>query len=141
MLASEAWVKRLDAKRVGVLRKAFVGHERHGAKPTNVAVVQRASIVQPELDRRVAPLVLWEIAAIDQDSAGKARLNDNAVASREIDHDELGASPTAFDRGARNAPRESSRGHLSQHVRPGDSDADDARPSDLAIEVARDRLS
>src|SRR6185436_9392368 len=135
MLASEARVKRLDAERAGVLREPFVGHERHCSKPTNVAVVQRASIVQPELDRRVAPLVFREIAAIYQESAGKARLNDNAVASREIDHDELGASPAAFDRGARNAPRESASAHLSQHVRPGDSDADDARPSDLAIEV------
>ena len=66
MLASEARVKRLDSQRVGVLREPLGGHERDRSEPTDVSIMQRPSVVQPKLDRRVAALALREIAAIDQ---------------------------------------------------------------------------
>ena len=141
MRAREAWVKRLDSERRGVLREPFRRHQGDGSQTTNVAVVQRAAVVQSQLDRGIAALLFGQIASIDEERAGEARLHDEAVAGRQVDHDELRAAPASTDRCARHAPREIARTHLSQNVRSCDRDADDARPGDLTIEVARDRLS
>src|SRR3954467_6546957 len=103
MLGGEGRVKGLDAQRRGIAGEAFRRHERDGAEAADVAVVNRAAVVQAELHRRVRTLALRQIPVIDEQRTGEAGLNDESVSAREIEHDELGAPPTALDDRSDNA--------------------------------------
>ena len=141
MRGGERRVKWLDAERRHVFGETIGGHQGHRAEPPNVAVVERPAVVEREFDRRVAALVLRKSAAVDEQRAGEPRLHDDAVARRQVEHDELGAAPAARDRRAgRAAGRIRAARALAQHVALDDDDADDRATGDLAIEIARDRL-
>src|SRR5689334_3779786 len=101
MLCGEGRVKWLDAERLGVLRKALGAHQRERPESANVAIMNRASVGQRQLDRRVFSLAVGKIAGIDEQRTGEARLHDDPITGRKIEHDELGASPPASDLGAR----------------------------------------
>src|ERR1700743_207079 len=106
MLGGERWVKGLDDKRFAVLRETLGLHERHRAKSANVAVVNGPPVTEDELERRVASLVVGEIAGVDEQGSGEPRLHDDTILAREIEHDQLRSTPCPHDRLSSHALRE-----------------------------------
>src|SRR3954469_15701899 len=98
MRCGECRVKWLDAKCRRVRGKSRWAHQRDRSKTTNVPVVNRASVVEHELNGRVLPLVLRQISRIDEQRAGEPRLHDDAILAREVEHDQLRSAPAALDR-------------------------------------------
>ena len=98
MRRREGWVKRLDAECAGVFVEPLRRHQRDGPETTNVAVVQIATVVERQMQRGVAALRDSGRGPRDQQQrARESRLDDDAVAGREIEHDELGAPPARLD--------------------------------------------
>src|SRR5512143_3083768 len=141
MISGDRGVKWLHPESAGDDGEALLRHEGHRSKAADVAVVERAAVTQVERQGRVAALIVGHVPVVDQQGACESRLHDQTIARRQIDHDELGAPPTMADHGPRKTPRELVAPYLAQHIWPGDVDADDALPSELAIEIASDRLS
>src|SRR6185503_18345146 len=96
----ERGIKGLNAQAGGVFGKPLLAHDRDGAEATDVSVMQNAPIAEREGDSRVAALGVGKGAIIEQQSTGETRLNDDSIAGREVDHDQLCASPAALDRRA-----------------------------------------
>src|SRR4051812_44840625 len=97
MRGGEGGVKWLDAQRAGICGKAFRRHQRHGAETADVAVMQVASVVEREVQGRKGSLAVRERTAREQEGAREARLHDNAIARREVDHHKLRAAPAPLD--------------------------------------------
>src|ERR1044071_6047746 len=116
MFTGEERVKWLDPERRAVLLEARRGHERDGAQATDVPVVNRAAIGEDQLDRRVAAFVVGESAGVDEKRAGEARLHDDAIVARQVDHDELGAPPCPENGRAGDSPRKLPSGCLAEDV-------------------------
>src|SRR4051812_9967214 len=93
-------VKRLRTERRDVALKAFGRHERHGSETTNVAVVQGTAVGEHERHGRIATLGVGKLSVVQEERACESRLDDDAVARREIDDDELGAPPRADNAGS-----------------------------------------
>ena len=91
-------------------------HEGDGAEAADVAVVQRAPVVEREGDGGVAALGVGERAVIDEQGAGEARLHDDAVAGVELERDELRAPRAADDAGAGDAAAQGARRDLAEDV-------------------------
>ena len=140
MICRERAVKGLDAERRRVAREPAGIHQCHRSKPTNVAVVQRSTIVEDELDRRVLALAFWKMAGVNQQGAREARLDDKALASREVEDDELRAPPRSGDPRADDALRQRPSADFTQHVGAVYMNRDNGSSCDLAIEVAGDGL-
>jgi hypothetical protein len=140
MLGGELGVKWLDAQCVGVRAEALVAHQRNGSEPANVAVVHATSVVELDSERRIRQLFRGKFPVVDQQRAREARLHHDVVAGRQIEHDELGAAPAAFDAGGREPFRQAARVRFAQDVRLRDSNRHDARAANLAIQIAGDRL-
>lgn len=98
MLAREGWVKGLDAKPLRVARELIGSHQRDRSKSANIAVVKRPTVAKPKLDRGVTTFDVGQPPVIDQEGAGESGLNHQAVASREIEDDELCAAPRTMNR-------------------------------------------
>src|SRR6185312_5184517 len=98
MLGGKRGIKRLDAKAGRVPRELIRRHERDGAESPDVSVVERSAVVERELDRRVAPFLWWQLAGVDEQRAGEARLNHEPLAGGQIEDDELGPTPDVLDR-------------------------------------------
>src|SRR3954462_906984 len=114
MLRSKVAVKGLDAKFGGVKLKPFGPHQRERAEPPNVPVVDRASVLESELHSRVRALSFGEVATIDEERASEARLDDQSIAGREVEHDELRAPPAACDHCTSGARCELARRNLTE---------------------------
>src|SRR5690348_1366355 len=140
MRGGERRVKGLDAKSSCISRELLGSHERDGPEPANVAVVECATVVELQRQGRIAPLVLGKIAGVDEERAGESRLNDKAVAAREIEYNELRPAPATLDRRAGRTPDQLGRRDVSQDIGPRDADPGYAHPCDLTIEVAGDGL-
>src|SRR5689334_3804112 len=97
MICGERAVKWLNAQRRCIARESFGVHQRDRSQPPDIAVVQRSTIVENELDRRILALPLRKISGVNQQGAREARLNDQAFTSREVEHDELRAPPGPGD--------------------------------------------
>src|SRR6185503_5493921 len=95
MLCGKGGVKWLDAKRRGVGGESCRGHQRDGAESSDVAVVERAAVVENELERGIAALLIRKGAGVDEQRAGEARLHHDALTRREIQNHELGSPPRA----------------------------------------------
>ena len=140
MICGELAVKWLDAERCGVAVEPLGIHQCDGAQPTDVAIVQRSTVVENELDGRVLALALRKIPGVNQQSAREARLDDQTFARREIEHDELRAPPCSrYPRPDKTLFQRTSI-DLPQNVRAADVNGDDGSSCDLAIEVAGDGL-
>src|SRR4051795_12877425 len=100
MVRRERRVKRLDAERGDVRVEARRRHQRERAEAADVAVVEVATIRERERDAEEAPLALRQRALVEEQGAGEPRLHDEAVARRQVEHDELRAPPRALDAGA-----------------------------------------
>src|SRR3954471_24226583 len=98
MLRGKVGVKGLDAKFGGVKLKPLGSHQRERTEPPNVPVVNRAPVLESELHSRVRALSFGEVAAIDQKRASEARLDDQPIAGREVEDDELRAPPPPRNR-------------------------------------------
>src|SRR3954469_10616609 len=98
MLRGKVGVKGLDAKFGGVKLKPLGAHQRERAEPPNVPIMDRASVIESELHSRVRTLALRQVAPVDEERASEARLDDQPIAGREIEDDELRAPPTPRDR-------------------------------------------
>src|SRR6185437_13830712 len=97
MLGGKRGIKRLEAETGRVLREFIRRHERGGAEPTDVAIVEGSAVVERELHRGVAALRGGQLTRVDEQRTGKARLNDQMLPPREIEDDEFGAAPDVFD--------------------------------------------
>src|SRR4051812_39733771 len=126
MLGGKARVKWLDAKRRSVFREALGRHQRDGSKAPNIAIVQRAAILQNELERRVRTLLVRKLSAVDEQRSGKAWLNDEPVSGGQIDHDQLRATPAPHDGRSRQPFSERLDADFAQNVRLRDADRRDA---------------
>src|SRR3954470_23559672 len=135
MVRGKVRVKGLDAEFRRVELEPFGPHQRERAETANVPVMDRASVLEDELDGRVRALLLGKVAAIDEERAGEAWLDDEAVAGREVENHELGAPPPARDRGAGRSPRQLARGNLSKNIGFGDANRRDPGAAHLAVEV------
>ncbi len=133
-------VKRLDAESASVFLESPRRHQSDGAKSSNVTIVQRSPVIEHELERRISTLFRRQIAAVDEQSASEARLNDYVVSRREVEHDQLRATPGAHNRRVRYSAYKAARRRLAQHVRSGHPCRDDSPLADLRVEVARDRF-
>src|SRR4051794_18889786 len=102
-------VKRLYAEGGHVLREAIGTHERKGAEAADVAIMQVAPVVEAKAQRGVRGFRLRERSSAEQQGAGESRLDDDAVAGVEVEHDELGAAPAAADRGTYQTTAERAR--------------------------------
>src|SRR5690349_15695136 len=140
MLRREGAVKWLDAERGAVAREPVGVHECDGAESSNVAVVERSSIVENELDRRVPSFLVREIAGVDEQRAGESRLHHETIARRQVDHNELCSSPGSRDASADDACSQCSGPDLAEDVAAADVNGDDRASRDLAIEVAGNGL-
>ena len=109
MVGGEGGVKGLDAERGGIARESLGMHERDGAETADISVVDGATIIEPELDRRVRALAFGQVPVIDEQRASEARLNNESVSTGQVEDDELGATPAALDDGAGRATIELSR--------------------------------
>src|SRR5436305_5826059 len=116
MLRGKVRVKGLGAKFGGVKLKPVGSHQRERAEPPNVPVVNRASVLENELHSRVRALPLGEVAAIDEERAGESRLDDEPIAGRQVEDDQLRAPPTPRDRCARGALCDLARRNLAEDV-------------------------
>src|SRR5690348_13352657 len=141
MLRRERGVKGLDAESVRVALEALRGHERHGAEPADVAIMEIATVVESQPEGGVRRLFGREGAAAEEQGAGEARLDDDSIAGIELENDQLRSAPAAEHLGASESLREPGRRDVAEHVGSRDLDARDRSPADLAIEVARDGLS
>lgn len=141
MLWGERGIKGLDPIRLNVRREATFVHQRERAKSTDVAVVKSPGVRETERNGRVAQLLGGKAASIiDQQGAGEPRLHHDPIASRQVEHDQLGAPPGSFDRRSDRASPEPSRVDFAEDVRVTDLDPFDDRSADGAVEVPRDRL-
>src|SRR5215208_315571 len=141
MGCGERRVKRLDAQCRRVCVEARRVHERHRAQASDIAIMELSSIVQREAHRRVWRLYRRQWTAAQEERAGEAGLYDDPVARVEVQNDQLGATPRAHEGASDRTRYELGRRTLAEHVWPGDGDFGDAATGDLAIQVARDRLS
>lgn len=140
MLAGERRVKWLDAEWSSVFGESLPRHQCDGSKATYIAIVQRASIVEYQLERGVAPLGLGQSACVNQQRAGESWLNNDALVRREIDYDELGSAPGSNNLCSEEPPGKGAWLDLAQNIRPGDADLENACSGELAVEVPGDRL-
>src|SRR5689334_13045723 len=138
MIGGKGWVKGLDAEPSGIALEHLGRHQGDGAKTPYIAIMQRSTVAETELESRVAALLVGEIAAVDEQRAREARLNDDTVAGGEVHYYELGTSPRALDRGPAHPSRELRSVHDPEHVRLRDDDVRYACTADLGIEVTSD---
>src|SRR6266516_4228788 len=103
MFRGERGVKWLDTERRGVAFKSIGTHERESAEAPDIAVVERAAVVQRELDRRVLAFTVREVAGVDEQRTREPRLHDEVLAGRKVQDDELCATPAARDCGTGDA--------------------------------------
>src|SRR3954469_22084301 len=116
MLACKGRVKGLDAKRRGVVRETLGSHQCEGAEASDIAIVNRSTVVQRELDGGVRALSVRKVARVDEQGAGEPRLNDDSITRREIEDDELSATPAALDDRVARAARQLAGRHLAKHI-------------------------
>ena len=140
MLGGERGVKGLATEPGGVSGKPLLAHERQRAEPSNVAIVNRTTILEAKLNGRVRAFALRQISRVDEQRAGEAWLDNHAIAGGEIEDDELGASPTAIDCCACGTACEGTRRDLAKYVGFGDADPRDPCAPDRAIQISRDRF-
>lgn len=79
MRIGKGGVKRLDAEPASVLLESPRRHQSDGAKSSNVTIVQRSPVIERELERRISTFFRRKVAAVDEQGAGEARLNDDVV--------------------------------------------------------------
>src|SRR4051812_37616368 len=102
MLCGERGIKGFDAQGRCVRGEALLIHDRERAKASDVPVVERSRVRELERDGRVSTFILWKAPrVIDQQSAGETRLNNDAIPRRQVDHDQLRATPASLDRCSR----------------------------------------
>src|SRR5687767_10269596 len=137
----EGRVKWLNAKPFRVVRQSPGAHECDGAEAANVAIVQGTAVRESQLQRGVGQLTLRQRPIVDQEGSGKSWLNDQRIASRELDDDELGPPPAPRDRRTGKSAGQSPGAGLAQDVRARDVNSGDSGASDRPVEVTGDRLS
>jgi len=81
-----------------------------------------------------------KISVVDKKRAGEARLYDQAIASVEIDDNQLGSTPAADDRCIVQPLRQRARIHFAQDVALPNGDLLYLPPADGAVEIAGNRL-
>jgi hypothetical protein len=140
MLRRERGVKGLDAESARVSLEALGAHERDGAQPADVAVVQVPAVVEGEAQGGVGSFVGRKGPAAEQQGPREPRLDDDAIARTEIEDDELRPALAAKHLDASEATHKVLRRDFSQDVRLRDIHPHYAASTDLAVEVAGDRL-
>src|SRR5438034_10937477 len=116
MRGRELTVKWLHAEFARVLFETTRIHQRNSSEPTYVGVMQSSSIVEIDPQRRIVELRWTEVAAIDQQGPGKARLNHDPITGVEIDYYELRATPAAQDCCVAESLSHRARTHFTQDV-------------------------
>src|SRR5262245_11686487 len=106
MLRREVGVKWLDAEGGGVRRESPGIHQCDGSQSTDVAVVERAPVIELEAYRRIIQQLARQGSVVDEQRASESRLHHDAVARRKVEHHELGSTPRTLDACAGNAFRE-----------------------------------
>ena len=124
-------------ERPRVPRESAFVHHAHRPEPTNVAVVKRTLVLEHELDGRVATLVFRELSGVDEQRSREPWLDDDSILRREIENDQLRATPRVVNDCADDAAAELARIDLAEHVAPFDPNVDDPDACDRAVEVAR----
>src|SRR6266550_4679090 len=114
MLRCERGVKWLDTEHGRVAHESLGAHERECPESPDVPVVDRPAVVKPDLDRRVITFSLGQIPIVDQQRASEAGLHDEMVACRQIQYDELRATPTTCDFGACDSLSQLARRHVAK---------------------------
>ena len=141
MLRCERRVKRFRPQCRIEFRESCGRHERERAESADVAVGERAPVMQREGHGNVGSRFGRQHSVVDQERAREARLDDDSVVRVEEDHDGLGAAIAALDARSRHASRQCCGGCVAKYVCPVHPDAGDHGARYGAIEVARDRLS
>jgi hypothetical protein len=102
--------------------------------------MQSSTVIEIESHRRVVELVARKMSVVDEQRAGESRLNDESIASVEVENNELGASPAADYRSILYTFRQRARIHFTQNVALSNRDLRDLPSANRAVEIARDRL-
>src|SRR5688500_13712043 len=140
MRISEGRVKWLNGKPFRVAVELPRAHERHGPEAADVAVVQRATIIERELERGVRELAFGERSLVDEQGTSEPGLNDQRVTGRELDDDQLRPPPAPRDQSATNPPRQCCRRGAAEYVGAGDGYVRDPGTGDRPVQVAGNRL-
>src|SRR5450432_2209930 len=106
MLWREGWVKRFGAQSGIEFLESPRSHECEGPETPNVAVGEGTAVVESEADGYVAQRIERKRSVVDEECAGEARLDDDAVAAVERDDDGLGAAVAPLDACAERASRQ-----------------------------------
>src|SRR2546423_12582355 len=107
MRRRERRVKRLHAEPADVLAEPLRRHEGDRAEAADVAVVEAPAVGEGERDADELLLALGERrrSVVGEEGASEARLHDEPVARREVEDDELRATPRALDARAAHSAR------------------------------------
>jgi hypothetical protein len=133
-------VKRLNAEFPGVFSESLLIHEREGAEPADIGIVQSSTIVEIHPQSRVFERFLTESAVVDEQRTREPRLHDDTLAGVEVDHYQLRPPPAAHDSRVAQPSRQRPRAYFPENVCFPNRDSCDGATTDRGVQIARDRL-